>query len=57
MKCQLCKRNKAFLIARVGKAKLKVCMYCAIVEKLEVLEAIDVWQTQEQERMEEADKD
>jgi ribosome-binding protein aMBF1 (putative translation factor) len=47
--CQLCKRMKPFLIARVEGKKLRVCTFCAIVKKLEVLEAISV---QEQERLE-----
>lgn len=58
MLCQLCNRNKAFVIVRIGKARFKVCTFCAIVEKLEVLEAINVWEMQQEEKsMEEADKD
>lgn len=53
MKCQLCSRNKAFLVAYVGKAKVKVCIFCAITDQLEILEAIDVRQA----RMEEGDKE
>jgi len=57
MKCQLCKRNKALLIVRVGEGTLEVCVNCAIVLKLEPVEVLSVWKTQEQERMEETDKD
>lgn len=39
MKCQLCRINRALLKARVGDSVLKVCVYCAITERLEVLEA------------------
>jgi hypothetical protein len=54
MKCQLCKRNKAFLIARIGEATLKVCVYCSITEKLDVVE---VYREQEQKRMEEGSEE
>lgn len=53
MKCQLCNRQKAFLIAKVGKAKLKVCVFCAITEKLELEGAINDQKT----CMEARDKD
>jgi len=44
MKCKLCRRNRALVVARVGKADIKVCLYCAITEKLEVVEVLDVWE-------------
>jgi ribosome-binding protein aMBF1 (putative translation factor) len=53
MKCKLCKRNKALLKAKVGKATIEVCLYCVISEGLEPTEVLNVWETQEQERLEE----
>jgi pyruvate formate-lyase activating enzyme-like uncharacterized protein len=47
VKCKLCKRNRALVIAKVGKSNIEVCLYCAITEKLEVLEVLRVWEEKE----------
>ena len=58
MKCKLCKRNKALLIAKVGKSIIEVCLYCAITEKLEPVEVLDVFEKESvKECLEETDKD
>ena len=51
MKCKLCKQNKALVKARVGNSIIEVCLYCAILEKLEVLEALDVWEKESVEEV------
>jgi hypothetical protein len=57
MKCKLCKRNRALLKAKVGKKITKVCLYCAITEKLEVLEVLRVWEEKQVKAfLEERDK-
>jgi ribosome-binding protein aMBF1 (putative translation factor) len=50
--CKLCCRNKAFLIAKIGDALIEVCTFCAIVDKLEIVEAIDVWSKEAKREME-----
>lgn len=47
MKCKLCRRNKALVIAKVGKSNIEVCLYCALTEKLEVMEVLRVWEEKE----------
>lgn len=54
MKCRLCKYHEALVKAKVGKAIIEVCLYCAITEKLEVVEVLNVWEVKE--RLEEGDK-
>lgn len=58
MKCKLCKRMKALVVAKVGNTNIEVCLYCAITEKLQVMEALDVWEKKEVEAcLEEEDKE
>jgi ribosome-binding protein aMBF1 (putative translation factor) len=59
MKCKLCKTNRALVKAKVGDSIIKVCLYCAILGKLEVVEALDdIWEKESVEDcLEETDKD
>ena len=73
MKCKLCNRNRALVKAKIGEAITDVCLYCAITEKLEVVEVLDKFeeyavkscleerssneQAQEENQMETPDKD
>jgi len=57
MKCKLCKYHKALVKAKVGKSTIEVCLYCAITEKLEVVEVLNVWEKEQVETLlEEGDK-
>lgn len=48
---------KALVVAKVGNTNIEVCLYCAITEKLQVMEALDVWEKKEVEAcLEEEDK-
>lgn len=58
MKCRLCRKNKALLKAKVGDSIMEVCLYCAITEKLEPVEVLDVFEKESvKECLEETDKD
>jgi hypothetical protein len=41
----------------VGKSTIEVCLYCAITEKLDVVEVLNVWEKEQVETLlEEGDK-
>ena len=48
MKCKLCQTSRALVKVKIGEAIIEVCLYCAILEHLEVIEVVEnVWEEEE----------